>query len=523
MDTLKTPSLKSDILSGFLVFLIALPLCLGIASASGAPPVAGIFTAIAGGLVAPFLGSARLTIKGPAAGLIVIVLGAVTDLGQGDAAVGYHRTLAVGVVAGAMQILLALVRAGTLGQIMPTSVVHGMLAAIGVIIISKQSHVLFGVKPEAREPLELLKEIPHSFLHRDPKVFLIGVVALALMIGMPYLGKLVKVLKALPVQLVVLLVSIPMAASAGLASKFFVALPPSLGAALATPDFSHIFHADSIKYIIMFTLVGSIESLLTVSAVDSLDMEKRVSDLNRDLLAVGVANTLVACVGGIPMISEVVRSKANLDNGAKSAWSNFFHGLFLLLAVALIPGLLMKIPLAALAAMLVFTGSRLASLGEFKHALHVGKEQLFLFVATMLVTLATDLLIGVGVGLALKVALHIYHGAPARTLFKCQIEETRDQGIAILTIGDSAVFTNFLGLDSKLKSLENDPAVAGVRIDFGNAIVVDHTVQDKLAKMAQRWTGKSLEFVGLDNHDRFSHHPLSVRKRRRLNSPAGTR
>jgi len=515
VDTLKTPSIKSDILSGFLVFLIALPLCLGIASASGAPPVAGILTAIAGGIVAPFLGSARLTIKGPAAGLIVIVLGAVTDLGQGDAAVGYHRALAVGVVAGGLQILLALLRAGTFGQIMPTSVVHGMLAAIGVIIISKQSHVLLGVKPTAKEPFELLAEIPKSFAERNPQVFTVGLVALALMIGFPYLAKAVKALKAIPVQLVVLLVAIPMAASAHLASKYFVALPPSIGQALAYPDFSRVFSPESIKYIIMFTLVGSIESLLTVSAVDSIDEKKRVSDLNRDLLAAGVANTLVACIGGIPMISEVVRSKANIDNGAKSAWSNFFHGMFLLLAVALIPTLLMKIPLAALAAMLVLTGSRLASVGEFRHALHVGREQLFLFTATMLVTLGTDLLIGVGAGLVLKLALHLFHGAPFKTLFKPRIVETREEGTATLAVGDSAVFTNFLALDARLKALEADPAVEKVRIDFRDAFVVDHTVQDKLEKIANRWTAKSLEFVGLDDHDRFSHHPLAIRKRRR--------
>lgn len=518
MDTLKSPSIKSDILSGFLVFLIALPLCLGIASASGAPPVAGILTAIAGGIVAPFLGSARLAIKGPAAGLIVIVLGAVTDLGQGDNGVGYHRALAVGVVAGGLQIALALFRAGTFGQIMPTSVVHGMLAAIGVIIISKQSHVLLGVKPTAKEPFELLAEIPKSFAERNPQVFLVGLVALALMIGFPHLGKLVKALKAIPVQLIVLLVAVPMAGGLHLAAKYFVALPPSIDKALAYPDFSRIFSPESIKYVVMFTLVGSIESLLTVSAVDSIDEKKRVSDLNRDLLAAGVANTLVACVGGIPMISEVVRSKANIDNGAKSAWSNFFHGLFLLLAVALIPTVLMKIPLAALAAMLIFTGSRLASLGEFRHALHVGKEQLFLFVATMVVTLATDLLIGVATGLVLKVGLHLFHGAPFTSLFKSRIVETRADGVATLTVGDSAVFTNYLGLDARLKALEADPAVSSVKVDFRDAIVVDHTVQDKLDKVVNRWSGKSLEFIGLENHDAFSHHPLSVRKRRRASA-----
>ncbi len=279
-----TPPSKSDITAGFLVFLIALPLCLGIAGASGVPPVAGILTAIVGGLLTKFMGGSRLTIKGPAAGLIVIVLGAVTDLGGNDLVAGYHRMLAVGVVAGVIQIVLALVRFGALAEAMPASVVRGMLAAIGVIIMSKQAHVLLGVKPEGKEPVHLIQELPHSFAHLNPYVTLVGVVALVIMFGMPFIKAMWA--KSIPSQLVVLAVTVPLAMLLGFndkhdylfssasynldPAKFLVKLPLNILSAITFPDFSQILSATSLKYIIMFSIVGSIESLLTVSAVDEV-------------------------------------------------------------------------------------------------------------------------------------------------------------------------------------------------------------------------------------------------------------
>ncbi|MFM8393142.1 MAG: SulP family inorganic anion transporter, partial [Acidobacteriota bacterium] len=177
-------SWRDDLGSGFLVFLIALPLCLGISMASGFPPVAGILTAIVGGMVTKFIGGARLTIKGPAAGLIVIALGAVTELSNGDPVAGYRRAIAVGVVAGVLQILLALARTGVVGELMPSSVVHGMLAAIGFIICIKQLPVVFGQKAQG-EPLEVLRELPEKILHLNPAITLIGLVSLAILFGWP--------------------------------------------------------------------------------------------------------------------------------------------------------------------------------------------------------------------------------------------------------------------------------------------------------------------------------------------------
>ena len=517
---------KQDLISGFLVFLIALPLSLGIAMASGFPPIAGVLSAIVGGIVVTFLGSARLTIKGPAAGLIVIAISAVMELGAGDMSVGYRRALAVGVAAGVLQIILALMRAGVLGDLMPSSVVHGMLAAIGVIIIAKQAHVALGVTPEGKEPLHLLGEIPHSLASLNPEVAFIGFVSLLILFGLPLMHW--GWVKKIPGPLLVLVAAVPLAAYFDLSHEhhyevfahdyvvgpaFLINLPGSLLNAIAFPDFSVIATAASIKYIIMFALVGTIESLLTVTAVDAIDPERRASDLNRDLLATGIGNTISASIGGLPMISEVVRSKANIDNGAKSPMANFFHGLFLFLSLALIPGLLQKIPLAALAAMLIYTGFRLASPKEFLHVYKIGAEQLFLFVSTMIVTLATDLLIGVGVGLVLKVLLHVKNGAPLRSLFRAVLQEDREDNVLTLEVQDAAIFTNYIGLKKRLTNI--DPEIDTVVLDFSNAWVVDHTVLAKLTNMSKDWTDRKLLLTGLDQHAPMSSHKLAARRKLR--------
>lgn len=515
---------KRDILSGFLVFLIALPLSLGIAMASSFPPVAGVLTAMVGGLVVTWLGSARLTIKGPAAGLVVIALGAVVELGDGDISMGYRRALAVGVMAAVVQIVLAVARAGTLGSLMPPAVVHGMLAAIGVIIVSKQIHIAVGVNPHGKEPLHLLAEIPQSLAEANPEVALIGGVGLLLLIALGFAP--FTWARKIPAPLVVLLIAVPLGLwfdfehqhhylfnghDYEVGPTFLVNLPESLSSAIVFPDFSVAFSGPSLKYVVMFALVGSVESLLSVAAVDALDPEKRASDANKDLLATGVGNLVCAFIGGLPMISEIVRSKANIDNGAKTKLANFSHGAFLFLAVALIPGVIHEIPLAALAAMLVYTGLRLAAPAEFLHVYKIGREQLGLFVATLVVTLATDLLIGVAAGLALKVALHFMRGLSGRHLFKLQLSETTEGDTLHLGVKGAAVFTNFLPLMRRLKA--PGEGIKKVVIDFEGTALVDHTVQERIDLISQEWSGCELEITGLHDHQCSSPHPMSARWR----------
>lgn len=532
---------KHDFLSGFFVFLIALPLCLGISIASGYPPIAGIFTAIVGSILTSLLSNSELTIKGPAAGMIVIVVGAVTSFGftggQDPAAdqAAYKMALAVSVVAGVVQIIFGLVRAGKLGDFFPTSAVHGMLAAIGIIIMLKQIPVAVGQSAKG-EPLEILREIPDKIAHANPDIAIIGLVSLTILFGLPILKKLVKnrFFNMIPAQMVVLLVAVPMGMYFDLShehtyswggekyelgQKFLVPVLDNLLSAMAHPDFSVFANPDlrtkAIGWVIMFTLIGSLESMLSAKAIDMIDPWKRKTNLNRDLVAVGIANTAVSFIGGLPMISEIVRSKANIDNGGRTRFADMWHGIFLLGFVALAPGLIHRIPLAALAAMLVYTGFRLASPREFINVLKIGPEQLLIFTATIIGVLATDLLIGIGIGIAVKAAIHVANGVPLTTMFKPYLEvEPQGNDTVLITARGSAVFTNWLSFKREIEQIGLQEK-HNVIIDLSGTNLVDHSVMEKLHEMEGDFqqAGLHFEVTGLDSHQQFSSHPFAARKR----------
>jgi MFS superfamily sulfate permease-like transporter len=529
--------LQSEAVAGFLVFLIALPLCLAIAKASGFPEIAGVFTAIIGGLVTPWISNSQLTIKGPAAGLIVIVLGAVTDFGftpnpQSAAEVAgnlgaYKMALAVGVVAAGLQILFGLFKAGVLGDFIPSSAVHGLLAAIGVIIISKQVPVALGVSAKG-EPLELLAKIPEEILHMNPEIAVIGGVSLLILFLFPLIKN--QALKAIPAPMIVLAVAIPLAMAFNLthqhdytlfghhytvSQSFLVNVPASLASAITQPDFSVLVKPVAWKWVVMFSLIGSLESMLSAKAVDILDPEKRKTNLNRDLLAVGIANLASAMVGGLPMISEIVRSRANIDNGAKSKYANMFHGLFLLLAVALCAPFIRMIPLAALAAMLVYTGFRLAHPREFLHVYKIGREQLVVFVGTLVAVLATDLLVGIFIGIGIELLIQFINGVPLGSLFRTSTEVRQlDERTWLICPRDAAVFFNWIAIRSRIERFGLAQNM-NVIVDLSNTKLVDHTVMQKLRELEREFDqrGIALAVVGLDEHMSFSHHPAAARLR----------
>jgi MFS superfamily sulfate permease-like transporter len=520
---------RYDVLSGFLVFLIALPLCLGISLASGYPAIAGVFTAIIGGLLTPWISNSELTIKGPAAGLIVIALGAIADFTTThDAHSAYRMALAVGLVAGVIQVIFALTRSGILGEFFPTTVVHGMLAAIGVIIISKQVHIMLGVSAKG-EPLSLIAKIPDSIAHLNPEITVIGVISLLILFLLPLVRN--KFVRRIPAPMVVVLIAVPLGMyfnlshehtysfgghEYALGEKFLVDVPNNLFSAITFPDFTGLAAPSAWKWVVLFALIGSLESLLSAKAIDLIDPWKRKTNLNRDLLAIGIANTVSASVGGLPMISEIVRSKANVDNGARTRFANMFHGLFLLGFVALVPALIHRIPLAALSAMLVYTGFRLASPNEFISVARIGKEQLLIFLATIFGVLATDLLIGVAIGIAVKFAIHLINGLPLRTMFKPFLAiEPRDEKTSVIRVQGSAVFSNWIAFKHQIEHIGLEQK-NNLVIDLSETRLVDHSVMEKLHELEKEFkeAGLTLELTGLESHKPLSKHPFSARFRK---------
>ncbi|GAB3892820.1 SulP family inorganic anion transporter [Larkinella knui] len=519
---------QSDLLSGFLVSLIALPLSLGIASASNFPPIMGVMTAIVGGIIVAFFAGSEPTIKGPAAGLIVIVAGAVEELGRGNLELGWKLALGVIIVAGALQVLLGLLKVAKLADFFPLAAVHGMLAAIGVIIMSKQLHLAVGISPaelKGKEPLELIEMVPHSLAHMEWHVALIGLVSLAILFGLPMIKN--NLLKKVPPALIVLIVSIFMGLGFHLSDVHeYGNIKPLVNPGEFSLKVNAIFGAWSgdllpiaFKYLAMFTLIGSLESLLTGKAIDLLDPFKRKSNLSKDLTAVGIGNMVSAVLGGLPMISEVARSSANLTNGGKTRWSNFFHGLFLLFFVVVLTPFIKMVPVAALSAMLIAVGFRLANPKEFRHMYHIGKEQLVVFVVTIIATLATDLLIGIAVGIAVEFLIQVILGMPVKYMFSPVISVDTTGKSHVMTVRGAAVFTNYLSIK---KHLDRLPLGEEVVIDLEHALYVDHTVMENLHNYKRDYLSNGGQFtvVNIDEHKPLSEHPLAARRKTKVTTMA---
>lgn len=526
---------KHDLVAGFLVFLIALPLCLGISLASGFPAVAGILTAIVGGILTPFFSNSELTIKGPAAGLIVIVLGCITDfgftLGQNPSAdlEAYRLALGVGIAAAVLQILFGFLRSGVLVEVFPIASVHGMLTAIGIIIIARQLPVTLGVRAQG-SPLDLLLHVPTHIRNLNPEIALIGSLSLFILFGFPLIRN--RYVQLLPAPLLVLLIAVPLGNSFDLAhehtyslmgnsyslgGKYLVSVPYNLFRAITFPDFHGLATLKAWKWVALYALIGSLESLLSAKAIDLLDPWKRKTNLDRDLVAVGIGNLFSAFLGGLPMISEIVRSRANIDNGARTRLSNMAHGLILLLAVVLFARVMHHIPLAALAAMLVYTGFRLAHPREFVRVFRVGPDQFFIYLGTIVAVLMTDLLIGVFVGVGLTILFHLCHGLPFRKLFQSSIRlEPKEEKHCYIIPQTAAVFSHWISL-KKFIERHGIAQRCNVVIDLSEADLIDHTVMENLHQMERDFKRQELDLrvTGLERHVGLSDHPLATRRKRR--------
>ncbi len=509
---------NTDFMSGFFIFLLALPLSLGISKASEFPPIMGLITAMIGGVLVSWFAGSRLTIKGPAAGLIVIVAGAVAEFGKGDAVLGWKLALGAIFVASIVQILFGLIRLGSLVDFFPLSAIHGMLAAIGIIIISKQAHQIFGVVPKdslghvLSEPIDLITAIPKSIAHADKNSLIIGAISLLIV----FLWPLVKhpFLKKIPSPILVLGIAIPLAKGIHLDPKYLIHFGDDL---IHTLKINIQFGGMSetavfIKYVVMFALVGSLESLLTVKAVDAMDPYRRKSNANKDLIAVGIGNMVSSIFGGLPMISEVARSSANVNNGAKTRFANFWHGALMLLFLLFDLEFSDLIPQGALAALLIGVGVKLASPKEFGRMAKIGPEQLVVFITTIVFTLLTDLLLGIFAGIVVKIVLQTILGAPLSSAFKLQYEQRGN----VLYVKKAAVFSNWLKLNKIIAGFNQKDIY---KLDFSQCRIIDHTVQENLHHLMREFenNGGLLEVTGVEGmkYTSKSKHHMSTRYRSR--------
>lgn len=442
---------KQNFASGLVVFLVALPLCLGISLASGAPPLAGILSGVIGGVVIGLLSTSHISVSGPAAGLVAIVLAAIQQLGS------FELFLCAGLIAGIFQIALGFLRAGSITNYIPISVIEGMLAGIGVLIIFSQLPYAFGSPYSFKQMLAN----GESYIHLGS--LCIALISLAIMILWEQISCLRK-LKLLPSALIAVLVGVlinnlfiyfdsPLA----IQSSQLVQLPEphSLEEAesmLRFPDLSGF--ANFYVWLTAFTIaiVASVETLLSIEAADRLDKRRRITDTNHELRTQGIGNIIASLLGGLPMTSVIVRSSANANAGATHKLSSAIHGILLLVCVLTIPHFLNQIPLATLAAVLIIIGYKLTKPAHYLHFWHKGIYQFIPFFVTMLAVVLLDLLKGVGIGLAISVIFLLY-GNMKRAYYLSREELSEAQEI-VLELAEEVSFLNKAAIKKTLKNVQ---------------------------------------------------------------------
>lgn len=446
---------KNDLPSGIVVFLVALPLCLGIALASGAPLFSGIIAGIVGGIVVASVSGSALSVSGPAAGLTVIVINSIAQLGT------YPTFLLAVVLAGVIQLILGYLKAGIIGHYFPSSVIKGMLAAIGLILIFKQIPHALGYDKDTEGDFYFFQvdgentfsEIINSINHLSLGAILISFVSLAILIlwERPVFKK-YSFFKTVPAALVVVLLGVlinyillMVNPELALVNGHLVKLPVagSVGDFVnqfTLPDFTAISNPK--VYVVAFTLaiVASLESLLSVEATDKLDPEKRNTPTNRELKAQGIGNVVSGLIGGLPVTAVIVRSSANVNAGGKTKLAAIIHGVLLLLSVILFAQVLNKIPLACLAAVLLVVGYKLAKVSLFKGMFKLGWDQFLPFIVTVVVILLTDLLKGISVGMAVSI-FFILRNNYKRPYFFVRSEH-QDGDIITLELAEDVTFIN---------------------------------------------------------------------------------
>jgi MFS superfamily sulfate permease-like transporter len=533
---------RYDLGAGLQVALVSLPLSLGIAVASGAPPVTGVISAIIAGLIFPFLGGAYVTISGPAAGLAPALLAGMLMLGEGDLAAGYPLLLVAICITGFVQIILSMANAGRFAIFLPVTVVEAMLAAIGIMIITKQIPPLLGdLAPLSKDMLTAILKLPESLTRIETPVMITGAICLFLMFYMN--STRINWLRRVPAALAVAIVGIILGYVLNLEPRFLIQMPEDiLHGGITLPDFDSVWHRTElwgsvVIIVITLTLIDGIESLATIAAVDKIDPFQRKSHANTTLRAMGVSNMLSSIAGGLTIIPGGVKSRANIDAGGRTLWANFYNAVFLIVFLFLAKDLISRIPLAAIGAILVYVGWRLCEYRVFKKTYAIGRDQILIFLITIIAILATDLLFGIMIGIAAEISMLVYLLSPSfRTvltgrltfsqayalllrnlldLFRSPIIKLKEEEHGGLphyeiTLG-SVVCFNLLSLDKLLQTLPEQSAVTLVASESGH--IIDHTGMEYLHEyQAERLReGRAFRMMGMENYYQFTPHALSAR------------
>ncbi|MCX2739906.1 SulP family inorganic anion transporter [Pontibacter anaerobius] len=481
--------IKHDLPAGIVVFLVAVPLCLGIAMASGAPLFSGIIAGIVGGIVVTLISGSQLGVSGPAAGLAVIVLHAIQDLGS------FEVFLSAVVLAGVIQLVLGFLQAGSIGYYFPTSVIKGMLAGIGVIIILKQIPHAFGYDENFEGNLHFLEpqggttfsEIFKAINYITPAAVVISVLSLFILIFWEQvLAKKSRVFQLIQGPLVVVLLGIALNVvfdnffpQLTLRDNHLVVLPvaDSIGGfftLFTAPDFSRVLSYEVLFLAGTLAIVASLETLLCLEATDKLDPYKRISPANRELKAQGVGNIISGLIGGLPLTQVIVRSSANIQSGGRTKLSAFIHGLLILICVMAIPNVLNMIPLASLAAILLMVGYKLAKPALFKSMYRNGMMQFLPFVVTIVAIVFTDLLTGIGIGMAVAI-FFILKNSYQVSHFMHKEKSVEGGELYHMVLAEEVTFLNKGNI---LRTLRKVPEGAELVIDYTKSAVVDHDVKE---------------------------------------------
>ncbi|MEP5433887.1 MAG: SulP family inorganic anion transporter, partial [Flavobacteriaceae bacterium] len=455
--------------------------------------------------------------------------GAITTLGGGDLYQGYLFTLAAIVVSGVLMLLLGFLKMGRLADFFPASAIEGMLAAIGWGIFAKQFHIMIGHNNEHGSIVKLLAQIPSGlidlFQNSTPEELVasgIGITSLLIMVFYSKIRN--QYFQLIPAPMWILILSVSFSYSFGwlnlpfpMDASYLINIPENVLSNLAFPDFSKILQKEFVLSVFAITLIASIESLLSIKAVDKLDAQGRRSNVNKDLKALGLATSLSGLVGGLNVVTVIARSSVNVNNGATNRSANFFHASFLVIFILLFQDQLKKIPLAALAAILVYTGYKLATPKTFRKIARIGKEQIVIFLTTLLTTLFTNLITGITIGILATLVIHMVINKSAllflTNLFKPNVllfQEHEEKGYYI-SVKYFCSFLNFYKLKNKLDAV---PENQNVIVDFSMCGFVDHTVMEGLENYMDTFSkkGGSIELTGLDKHGADSKHPFAIRK-----------